>query len=61
MSWHGLRSQTWRSVIFRSERRLDAFCEGAPVPRRHLMIAAWFVDPSGNYIGMLQFKDEDLG
>jgi hypothetical protein len=24
-------------------------------------LSAWFVDPSGNTIGLLQFKDERLG
>jgi catechol-2,3-dioxygenase len=24
-------------------------------------LSAWFVDPSGNSIGLLQFKDEELG
>ena len=24
-------------------------------------LSAWFVDPSGNNIGLLQFKDEELG
>jgi catechol-2,3-dioxygenase len=24
-------------------------------------LAAWFVDPSGNNIGLLQFKDQELG
>ena len=24
-------------------------------------LAAWFVDPHGNSIGLLQFKDEEVG
>jgi hypothetical protein len=24
-------------------------------------LSAWFVDPGGNTIGLLQFKDEELG